>query len=444
MSFLLDIKKIELNNMTDISSNITCIIEEMDLTKLSKTELLENCEKLGIKRCKSKNKGELISLINDTTQIDKTLSKKKVELIIENDEDDNISEDNTETIDENIAVCKGIFPVPQYLGSKTKYIDYILKYIPSDVESILDAFSGSGIVSYNLKKNGYKVISNDILSYNSIITKALVENSNIILTEEDIDKLFEPNLRKSNFIEREFTDLYYTKDECMFLDNLYSNIQELDNEYKKALAFASIGRTLIRKILFAYFCYTKAMDYRKEEKHWKRNPVINSDIKKLYRNYIIEYNNAVINNGKENLSYNGDILLTNSSSINVDLVYLDPPYGGTHSDYANYYHFLETYINYWKDEPLFNKTKQPKNKLQKSEFATKNNVLVFEKLFEKIKHIKYWMISYNSNATPNKEEFVKIINKYKNNIQIQEIKLNNNNGGMGLRKGSKEYLFICY
>ena len=230
----------------------------------------------------------------------------------------------------------------------------------------------------------------------------------------------------------------------MFLDNLYSNIQELDNEYKKALAFASIGRTLIRKILFAYFCYTKAMDYRKEEKHWKRNPVINSDIKKLYRNYIIEYNNAVINNGKENISYNGDILLTNSNSINVDLVYLDPPYGGTHSDYANYYHFLETYINYWKDEPLFNKTKQPKNKLQKSEFATKNNVLVFEKLFEKIKDIKYWMISYNSNATPNKEEFVKIINKYKNNIQIQEIKLHNNNGGMGLRKGSKEYLFICY
>ena len=30
--------------MTDISSNITCIIEEMYLTKLSKTELLEKCE----------------------------------------------------------------------------------------------------------------------------------------------------------------------------------------------------------------------------------------------------------------------------------------------------------------------------------------------------------------------------------------------------------------
>jgi hypothetical protein len=232
MSFLLDNKKIELNNITDIISNIICIIEEMDLTKLTKTELLDKCEELGIKKCKSKNKGELIDLINVKTQ-----SKKKVELIIEEDKEynNNDAEDDTETIDENIALCKGLFPVPQYLGSKTKYIDYILKYIPPDVESVLDAFSGSGIVSYNFKKNGYKVISNDILSYNSIITKALVENSNVILTEDDIDKLFEPNLHKNNFIETEFTDLYYTKDECIFLDNLYSNIQELDNEYKMIL-----------------------------------------------------------------------------------------------------------------------------------------------------------------------------------------------------------------
>ena len=81
MSFLLDNKKIELDYMTDISSNINCTIEEMDLTKLSKTELLEKCEELGIKKCKSKNKGELIDLINAKTQ-----SKKKVELIIEDDD----------------------------------------------------------------------------------------------------------------------------------------------------------------------------------------------------------------------------------------------------------------------------------------------------------------------------------------------------------------------
>ena len=53
-------KKIELNNMT----NIAYKIEEMDLSKLSKPELLVKCEALGITKCKSKNKDTLIDLIN--------------------------------------------------------------------------------------------------------------------------------------------------------------------------------------------------------------------------------------------------------------------------------------------------------------------------------------------------------------------------------------------
>ncbi len=413
----------EVKKLISISTDPTIINEslKMKLSKLTKKELLVECDKLGIIKCKSKSKDELIKLIDTKTN--------------------NInSNTDYEPISETVAIR---FPMPQYLGSKTKYIDYILKYIPDDVDSILDAFSGSGIVSYAFKQHNYRILSNDLLSYNSVITKALVENQNIKLTNEDVEMLLYDNPLKENFIEREFTDLYYTKDECVFLDNLHANILKLDNEYKRALAFASIGRTLIRKILFAYFCHTKAIEYRKNEKHWKRNPAINSDIKVLFRNYVTEYNNAVINNQKNNLSFNTNILVS-ADTFEVDLVYMDPPYGGTHSDYGSYYHFIETYINYWKDEMLFNTTKQPKNKLIKSKFATKEVVQAFEELFEKCKHIKYWMISYNSNATPSKDKFVEMIQKYKKNIDIKEINLSNNNGGMGLRKGSKEYLFICY
>ena len=90
----MDNKKIELNNMTDISSNITSIIEEMDLTKLSKTELLVRCEELGIKKCKSKNKGELIELINQKQTTTQTIPLKKIDFIIE---DDNSNDNNLST-----------------------------------------------------------------------------------------------------------------------------------------------------------------------------------------------------------------------------------------------------------------------------------------------------------------------------------------------------------
>ena len=59
---------------------MTCIVEEMDLTKLSKIELLVKCQENGIKKCKStkyKNKEKLIDLININTQTKKNKEDKK-------------------------------------------------------------------------------------------------------------------------------------------------------------------------------------------------------------------------------------------------------------------------------------------------------------------------------------------------------------------------------
>ena len=52
----------------------------MDLTKLTKTELLVKCEENGIKKYKSKNKEELIALLENNP-----VEKNKIELIIEDD-----------------------------------------------------------------------------------------------------------------------------------------------------------------------------------------------------------------------------------------------------------------------------------------------------------------------------------------------------------------------
>ena len=157
----------------------------------------------------------------------------------------------------------------------------------------------------------------------------------------------------------------------------------------------------------------------------------------MFLDYVKEYNNCIFDNKKDNKAYNMDIFdfldNINDNNIKIDLIYFDPPYGGTHCD-----------INYWEDTKLYNRTKQPKDKLKKSDFTKKKLDDVFTKLFEKSKNIKYWLISYNSKSTPNKEEMTKLIKKYKNNVIFNEYKLKNNNGGMGLKKGSNEYLILCY
>jgi site-specific DNA-methyltransferase (adenine-specific) len=76
----------------------------MDITKLSKPELLKKCEELGIAKCKSKNKGELIELINSKTTIK---NKGQIKFIIEEDDDTNNAKLETDKInvtDDNITI----------------------------------------------------------------------------------------------------------------------------------------------------------------------------------------------------------------------------------------------------------------------------------------------------------------------------------------------------
>ena len=57
-------KKLIFNNYTE--NNITVnITEEMDISKMSKIDLLAKCKELGITRYSSKNKPQLLELINN-------------------------------------------------------------------------------------------------------------------------------------------------------------------------------------------------------------------------------------------------------------------------------------------------------------------------------------------------------------------------------------------
>ena len=59
-------KLISNNTKINITINNT---EQMDISKMSKLELLEKCKELGIKKSNSKNKSQLIELINEKTTI---------------------------------------------------------------------------------------------------------------------------------------------------------------------------------------------------------------------------------------------------------------------------------------------------------------------------------------------------------------------------------------
>lgn len=82
------------------------------------------------------------------------------------------------------------FPEPQYLGAKFIHRGWIAQFIPENAGTVLDAFSGSQSIAYMLKQFGKKVVTNDFLSFNHLIGKALVENPGYKLNEQDLNILF--------------------------------------------------------------------------------------------------------------------------------------------------------------------------------------------------------------------------------------------------------------
>lgn len=84
----LNTKMISNNTENNITINIT---KQMDISKMSKLELLEKCKDLGITKCSSKNKSQLIELINGKTTV-----VEEPKIILSNEE---IAPQNTQIIE---------------------------------------------------------------------------------------------------------------------------------------------------------------------------------------------------------------------------------------------------------------------------------------------------------------------------------------------------------
>ena len=337
------------------------------------------------------------------------------------------------------------FPVPQYLGSKYRHLEWIGSCIPGNVNRVMDVFAGSQAVAFYFKQKGYEVFTNDFMSYSYRIGKGLVENGKTRLDGNDIKILFSRNRSEKDFhLMRDlFTDIFFIEKECEFLDGFRSNIDLLENDYKKSLAFSVINRAMMRKVTMGHFAHTKALEYAANKDRVKRNRSLIVPLKDLFMELLDEYNNAVFDNKKDNKSFNMDAVeFINEHSEGMDMAYFDPPYCNSHADYQAFYHLLETYTEYWKDKKFINGTNcyYPK---KKSGFVLKSEILnSFDRLFEASQRIPYWMISYNDRSYPDLNTMINIISKYKN-VKVFKKNYENKVGGKGSVAGSNELLFVC-
>ena len=73
------------------------------------------------------------------------------------------------------------------MGSKYRLLPWIQQVFENlKFDSALDAFSGSGAVSYLLKAMGKDVVANDRLAFAATIAHAIIENGHDRLSDEEV------------------------------------------------------------------------------------------------------------------------------------------------------------------------------------------------------------------------------------------------------------------
>lgn len=317
-----------------------------------------------------------------------------------------------------------MFPSTRYQGSKAKFVDWIWYELSKlNFHTVLDAFGGTGCVAYKLKNEGKKVTYNDILPFNSIIGKALIENDSIILDNKDIEYILTEHktFNYPNFIENHFRDIYYTDTENHWLDVVRFNISLLNDEYKQALAWFALFQACIIKRPYNLF-HRKNLYVRLSEvqRSFGNKKTWDTPFETHFRHFVEEANNAVFHNGVKCKSINQDALQIYQ---HYDLIYIDTPYlndKGIGVDYADFYHFLNGMVDYenWKSRIDFH-SKHLRLKKEYSIWNDKNNIINgFETLMLNFKD-SILVFSYRSNGIPSIDDLTGLLREMGRDVDIK-------------------------
>jgi adenine-specific DNA-methyltransferase len=244
-----------------------------------------------------------------------------------------------------VPVTEGI----KYAGSKRKLLPYILDLVrETDAKTVLDGFSGTTRVSQALAQQGYRVIANDTARWSEVFATCYLQH-------EHPREYYRPLIDHLNALPPQkgwFTEHYggrpqegsavqadgYKKPwqihNTMKLDAIREEIDRLDmDEITNAVLLTSLILALDRvdNTLGHYSSYLNEWSPRSYKEMVMKVP-------------------RLIDHREDHLVYQKDIfdLL---EEVEVDLAYLDPPYGSNNKKmppsrvrYASYYHLWTTII----------------------------------------------------------------------------------------------------
>ncbi len=309
-----------------------------------------------------------------------------------------------------------------YIGSKIKLLPFIeesIKRVIKDDECnvFCDLFAGTGTVGSHFKKQGYKVIANDLQYYSYVLNRQIISNHLELKFENLFDRVkslknsevqdrkyivcdYLDNLKeKEGFIFENYSPnenserMYLTNSNAKRCDAIRTRIEywksrKLINENEYFFLIASLIKTVDNhaNVLSVYGAYLKSFKRR----------ALNDFILKPYELIINDHEHEVYNEDANELV----------KKIESDILYLDPPYNERH--YSTNYHLLETIALYDKPK-IYGKTGLRPYEHQKSPYCSVEKATkAFEELIENA-NTKYIFLSYNNEGIISQSKIKEIL-----------------------------------
>jgi adenine-specific DNA-methyltransferase len=332
----------------------------------------------------------------------------------------------------------GSFPRLRYMGSKHRLVPQLAEAMAElGGRSALDAFSGSGVVSYLLKALGYQVTANDFLTFPSVIARATVVNQEVTLSAADIERICGPPADDRDFIRATFGGRFFTEGDLSFLDSAWSHIDQLDGP-KQDLAISALVLSAARRQSRGVFTVTgqRYDDGRRD---------LRLTLREHFRERAADYNRVVFDSGQPCAARSGDVF--GVPAAGYDVVYLDPPYAPPSDDncYIKRYHFLEGLSVYWRGLQIMENTrtrKLPKRYTPFSYPRTAPDALA--RTFEQFRGSAI-VASYSSNGVPDAATLEALLREVKGSV---EVRVTDHTYTFGThraaqRRAAREYLFIA-
>ncbi|MFA5774385.1 MAG: DNA adenine methylase [Ilumatobacteraceae bacterium] len=333
------------------------------------------------------------------------------------------------------------YPTTRFMGSKRKLLQEIFNVVaPLDFDVAIDAFSGSGVVSYLFKSMGKTVISNDHMHMSWQFATALIENNETTLSEIQVEKLLQYAFDNDKFVQTRFKGLYYSQNDCKTIDSVRRNVKRMRSPHLRALATSALIRACMKRRPRGVFTYTG-------EKYDDGRRDLQKSIAEHFIDAVSKVNAAVFDNGRHNYARNIDALALRPRKN--ALIYLDPPYYTPKSDseYVRRYHFVEGLARDWKGVEIQEHTQTKKFKSYDTPFSSRNGALdAFETMFKRFRD-SIIVVSYSSNALPTLDEIVETMAKYKDSVEVVPIEHRYSFGNQGHKVGDNrnrvdEFLFV--